>query len=214
MFLEVRDNHSLVEHYLSSSNIKEPQIAKILQTYNQSSSIYFLHSSPCVSQLLLSFLSRSSRSLPSPLPSRLGTAMSTTKAMTVEAKITPTETKARMTVVATALGLLCLSTRMTSRDGTRASTLHTSTRKSPRSTLRSSVRASARRTQDDKCNSCQAYSHDEKDEKFICDLFVEIIDVDTWEQDCDEGNDDKDGKDGKQVRKLNPVNFVRVVTMD
>ncbi|KAK0486494.1 hypothetical protein IW261DRAFT_1416271 [Armillaria novae-zelandiae] len=51
---------------------------------------------------------------------------------------------------------------------------------------------------DDKCNSCQAYSHDDKDDKFICELFVEIIDVDTWEQDCDDG---KDGKDGKKDDK-------------
>ncbi|KAK0196054.1 hypothetical protein F5146DRAFT_1220690 [Armillaria mellea] len=54
---------------------------------------------------------------------------------------------------------------------------------------------------DDKCNSCQAYSHDEKDDKFICELFVEIIDTDTWEQDCDDGKDDKDGKDGKKDGK-------------
>ncbi|PBK86576.1 hypothetical protein ARMGADRAFT_1035442 [Armillaria gallica] len=51
---------------------------------------------------------------------------------------------------------------------------------------------------DDKCNSCQAYSHDEKDDKFICELFVEIIDVDTWKDDCDYGKDDKDHKDDKK----------------
>ncbi|KAK0212185.1 hypothetical protein DFS33DRAFT_1482136 [Desarmillaria ectypa] len=47
---------------------------------------------------------------------------------------------------------------------------------------------------DDKCNSCQAYSKEETEEKFICELFEEIIDILTWEDDCD---DDKDGKDGK-----------------
>ncbi|PBK61296.1 hypothetical protein ARMSODRAFT_965086 [Armillaria solidipes] len=52
---------------------------------------------------------------------------------------------------------------------------------------------------DDKCNSCQAYSHDEKDDKFICELFVEIIDINTWKDDCDYGKDDKDdNKDGEK----------------
>ncbi|KAK0493045.1 hypothetical protein EDD18DRAFT_1356957 [Armillaria luteobubalina] len=51
---------------------------------------------------------------------------------------------------------------------------------------------------DNKCNSCQAYSCDEKDEKFICELFVEIIDIDTWKEDCDKGKDDKDHKDSKK----------------
>ncbi|KAK0430445.1 hypothetical protein EV421DRAFT_1912923 [Armillaria borealis] len=54
---------------------------------------------------------------------------------------------------------------------------------------------------DDKCNSCQAYSRDEKDEKFICELFVEIIDIDTWQEDCDDGKDDKDHKDDKKDDK-------------
>ncbi|PBK61305.1 hypothetical protein ARMSODRAFT_981651 [Armillaria solidipes] len=54
---------------------------------------------------------------------------------------------------------------------------------------------------DDKCNSCQAYSHDEKDDKFICELFVEIIDINTWKDDCDYGKDDKDNKDGKKDDK-------------
>ncbi|KAK0489709.1 hypothetical protein EDD18DRAFT_1110067 [Armillaria luteobubalina] len=51
---------------------------------------------------------------------------------------------------------------------------------------------------DDRCNSCQAYSCDEKDDKFVCELFVEIIDIDTWKEDCDEGKDNKDHKDGKK----------------
>ncbi|KAK0437915.1 uncharacterized protein EV420DRAFT_1753327 [Desarmillaria tabescens] len=51
---------------------------------------------------------------------------------------------------------------------------------------------------DDKCNSCQAYSKEEDEEKFICELFEEIIDILTWEGDCD---DDKDGKDGKKDEK-------------
>ncbi|KAK0493065.1 hypothetical protein EDD18DRAFT_429570 [Armillaria luteobubalina] len=54
---------------------------------------------------------------------------------------------------------------------------------------------------DDKCNSCQAYQHDEKDEKFVCELFVEIIDIDTWKNDCDDGKDGKDGKDHKDGDK-------------
>ncbi|KAK0230282.1 hypothetical protein IW262DRAFT_1488695, partial [Armillaria fumosa] len=104
-----------------------------------------LRSSQCVSQLLLSSLSRSSRSPPSLLLCRLGMATSTTKAKMVEARITTTATRARMAAVATAPGSQCLSTRMISRDGTRASTPRTSTRKLPRSTSRSNVRASARR---------------------------------------------------------------------
>ncbi|KAK0434908.1 hypothetical protein EV421DRAFT_1838052 [Armillaria borealis] len=109
------------------------------------------HSSRCVSQLLLSSLSRSLRSPPSPLPSKLGTtrtAMSIARAKTVGARITTTETRARTAVVETALGRRCLSTRMTSRDGTRESTPPTSTRKSTRSPSRSSVRACARRMTD------------------------------------------------------------------
>ncbi|KAK0421573.1 hypothetical protein EV421DRAFT_1916761 [Armillaria borealis] len=47
---------------------------------------------------------------------------------------------------------------------------------------------------DDKCNSCQTYSRDKSYDKFVCELFVEIIDIKTWEDDCD---DDKDHKDGK-----------------
>ncbi|PBK64515.1 hypothetical protein ARMSODRAFT_979051 [Armillaria solidipes] len=54
---------------------------------------------------------------------------------------------------------------------------------------------------DDRCNSCQAYSHDEKDDKFVCELFVEIIDINTWKEDCDDGKDDKDHKDGKKDDK-------------
>ncbi|PBK74097.1 hypothetical protein ARMSODRAFT_1081079, partial [Armillaria solidipes] len=109
------------------------------------------HSSQCVSQLLLSSLSWPSRSPPSPLPSKLGTtrtAMSITRAKTVGARITTTATRARMAAAETALGRRCLSTRMTSRDGTRASTPPTSTRKSTRSPSRSSARAYARRTID------------------------------------------------------------------
>ncbi|SJL13509.1 uncharacterized protein ARMOST_16953 [Armillaria ostoyae] len=59
---------------------------------------------------------------------------------------------------------------------------------------------------DDKCNSCQVYSRDEKDEKFVCELFVEIIDIETWKDDCDDGKDgkgkdDKDGKGRKDDKK-------------
>ncbi|KAK0459405.1 uncharacterized protein EV420DRAFT_1479382 [Desarmillaria tabescens] len=57
---------------------------------------------------------------------------------------------------------------------------------------------------DDKCNSCQVYSEEEIEEKFICELFEEIIDILTWEDDCDEDKDDKkDGKnrDGKKDGK-------------
>ncbi|KAK0468942.1 hypothetical protein IW261DRAFT_1425994 [Armillaria novae-zelandiae] len=39
-----------------------------------------------------------------------------------------------------------------------------------------------------------AYQHDEKDDKFVCELFVEIIDINTWENDCHYGKDDKDRK--------------------
>lgn len=35
----------------------------------------------------------------------------------------------------------------------------------------------------DKCNSCQFYSRDESYDKFICELFTEIIDIKTWEDD-------------------------------
>ncbi|KAK0437927.1 uncharacterized protein EV420DRAFT_1753339 [Desarmillaria tabescens] len=65
---------------------------------------------------------------------------------------------------------------------------------------------------DDKCNSCQAYSKEENEEKFICELFEEIIDILTWEDDCDDDKDRKDdrkndggskdfGKDGKKDDK-------------
>ncbi|KAK0459224.1 uncharacterized protein EV420DRAFT_1763662 [Desarmillaria tabescens] len=55
---------------------------------------------------------------------------------------------------------------------------------------------------DDKCNSCQAYSKDESDDKFICELFEEIIDILTWEEDCDDDKDHKkDGKDHKKDGK-------------
>ncbi|KAK0489083.1 hypothetical protein IW261DRAFT_1640650 [Armillaria novae-zelandiae] len=43
----------------------------------------------------------------------------------------------------------------------------------------------------EKCNSCQAFSIEEAAEEFICTLFEELIDVSTWEEDCD---DNKDGK--------------------
>ncbi|KAK0498668.1 hypothetical protein EDD18DRAFT_1379776, partial [Armillaria luteobubalina] len=125
----------------------------ILQTGTPSSSTCILpvHSSLCVSQLLLSSLSRSSRYLRSPAPSKLGMihmAMSTTRTKTVGARITTTETKAKMTAVETAPGRRCLSTRMISMDGIRQSTPPTSTRKSVRSPLRSNVRACARKTTD------------------------------------------------------------------
>ncbi|PBK65541.1 hypothetical protein ARMSODRAFT_1022334 [Armillaria solidipes] len=38
------------------------------------------------------------------------------------------------------------------------------------------------------------YSRDKSYDMFVCELFVEIIDIKTWEDDCD---DDKDHKDGK-----------------
>ncbi|KAK0451045.1 hypothetical protein EV421DRAFT_1776834, partial [Armillaria borealis] len=185
------------------------------QTYHPRLSTCLLsaHSSRCVSQLLLSSLSRHSRSLPFPLPSKLGTtrmAMSITRAKTVAARITTTETRVRMAAVATALGRRCLSTRMTSRDGTRASTPPTITRKSTRSPSRSNVRACARRTIDVTLarvrvmfthapESSNAFSS--SDDKFVCELFVEIIDIDTWKEDCDDGKDDKDHKDGKKDDK-------------
>ncbi|KAK0191073.1 hypothetical protein F5146DRAFT_1223854 [Armillaria mellea] len=75
-------------------------------------------------------------------------AVSIRRAKTVGARITTTETRARMAVVETPLGHWCLSPRMTSRDGTRESTLPTSTRKSARSPSRSNIRACARRTID------------------------------------------------------------------
>ncbi|KAK0212209.1 hypothetical protein DFS33DRAFT_1279940 [Desarmillaria ectypa] len=52
---------------------------------------------------------------------------------------------------------------------------------------------------DNKCNSCQVYSEEESGEKFICELFEEIINILTWEDDCyDDKHDEKDGKDGKK----------------
>ncbi|KAK0455624.1 uncharacterized protein EV420DRAFT_1765293 [Desarmillaria tabescens] len=53
---------------------------------------------------------------------------------------------------------------------------------------------------DDKCNSCQVYSKEESEEKFICELFEEIIDILTWEDDCDDDKDRKDGKDRKDEK--------------
>ncbi|KAK0454298.1 hypothetical protein EV421DRAFT_1896227 [Armillaria borealis] len=47
----------------------------------------------------------------------------------------------------------------------------------------------------------KSYSHDEKDDKFVCELFVEIIDINTWKDDCDGGKDDKDHKDGNKDDK-------------
>ncbi|KAK0469451.1 uncharacterized protein EV420DRAFT_1633871 [Desarmillaria tabescens] len=43
----------------------------------------------------------------------------------------------------------------------------------------------------EKCSSCQAFSLEEAAEEFICALFEEIIDISTWEDDCD---DDKSGE--------------------
>ncbi|KAK0430998.1 hypothetical protein EV421DRAFT_1855651, partial [Armillaria borealis] len=54
---------------------------------------------------------------------------------------------------------------------------------------------------DDKCNSCQVYSKDKSDDKFVCELFVEIIDIETWEDDCDGDKDRKDGKGRKDGKK-------------
>ncbi|KAK0212190.1 hypothetical protein DFS33DRAFT_1279808 [Desarmillaria ectypa] len=61
---------------------------------------------------------------------------------------------------------------------------------------------------DDKCNSCQVYSEEEIEEKFICELFEEIIDILTWEDDCyDDKHDEKDGKDGKDGKKYYDTSF-------
>ncbi|KAK0460107.1 uncharacterized protein EV420DRAFT_251641 [Desarmillaria tabescens] len=38
----------------------------------------------------------------------------------------------------------------------------------------------------DKCKSCQVYSLEEAAEEFICELFEEIVDILTWEDDCDD----------------------------
>ncbi|KAK0215172.1 hypothetical protein EDD85DRAFT_962904 [Armillaria nabsnona] len=57
------------------------------------------------------------------------------------------------------------------------------------------------REKDDKCNSCQVYSKDKFDDKFVCELFVEIIDIETWEEDCDDDKDRKDGKGRKDGKK-------------
>ncbi|KAK0493046.1 hypothetical protein EDD18DRAFT_1356968 [Armillaria luteobubalina] len=91
-----------------------------------------------------------------------------------------------------------------------------STRKLPRLTSRLSARACARRMTNVTLARVHliftlppasfnaffpAYSCDEKDEKFICELFVEIIDIDIWKEDCDKGKDDKDHKDGKKDDK-------------
>ncbi|SJK98281.1 uncharacterized protein ARMOST_01544 [Armillaria ostoyae] len=45
------------------------------------------------------------------------------------------------------------------------------------------------------------YSKDKSDDKFVCELFVEIIDIETWEDDCDDGKDYKDGKGRKDGKK-------------
>ncbi|KAK0459354.1 uncharacterized protein EV420DRAFT_1539753 [Desarmillaria tabescens] len=44
---------------------------------------------------------------------------------------------------------------------------------------------------DDKCNSCRVYSEEEIEEKIICELFENTIDILTWEDNCDEDKDDK-----------------------
>ncbi len=45
------------------------------------------------------------------------------------------------------------------------------------------------------------YSKDKSDDKFVCELFVEIIDIETWEEDCDDDKDRKDRKGRKVERK-------------
>ncbi|KAK0431004.1 hypothetical protein EV421DRAFT_1743513 [Armillaria borealis] len=45
------------------------------------------------------------------------------------------------------------------------------------------------------------YSKDKSDDKFVCELFVEIIDIETWEDDCDDDKDRKDGKGRKDGKK-------------
>ncbi|KAK0459253.1 uncharacterized protein EV420DRAFT_1479262 [Desarmillaria tabescens] len=48
----------------------------------------------------------------------------------------------------------------------------------------------------------KSYSKDESDDKFICELFEEIIDILTWEDDCDDDKvHKKDGKDDKKDGK-------------
>ncbi|KAK0471232.1 hypothetical protein IW261DRAFT_1425354 [Armillaria novae-zelandiae] len=81
--------------------------------------------------------------------------------------------------VAIAPGSRCSNTRMNSRGGTKA-------------------KCKTFCEKDDKCNSCQAYQDDEKNDKFVWELFVEIIDINTWENDCDYGKDDKDRKQRKK----------------
>ncbi|KAK0485000.1 hypothetical protein IW261DRAFT_1669575 [Armillaria novae-zelandiae] len=39
------------------------------------------------------------------------------------------------------------------------------------------------------CNSCQVYTLEEAAEVFICALFEEILDLSTWEDDCDDWSD-------------------------
>ncbi|KAK0221187.1 hypothetical protein EDD85DRAFT_960355 [Armillaria nabsnona] len=38
----------------------------------------------------------------------------------------------------------------------------------------------------DNCNSCQVYTLEEAAEQFICALFEEIVDITTWEDDCED----------------------------
>ncbi|KAK0468946.1 hypothetical protein IW261DRAFT_1425998 [Armillaria novae-zelandiae] len=67
---------------------------------------------------------------------------------------------------------------------------------------------------DDKWNSCQAYQHDEKDDNFVCELFVEIIDINTWENDCDYSKDDKDRKDPRRMTRSTTTLRAGTPTMD
>ncbi|KAK0226648.1 hypothetical protein IW262DRAFT_1294823 [Armillaria fumosa] len=45
------------------------------------------------------------------------------------------------------------------------------------------------------------YSKDPSDDKFVCEVFVEILDIETWEDDCDHGKDYKDEKGRKDGKK-------------
>ncbi|KAK0222647.1 hypothetical protein EDD85DRAFT_982602 [Armillaria nabsnona] len=38
----------------------------------------------------------------------------------------------------------------------------------------------------DNCNSCQVYTLEEAAEQFVCALFEEIVDITTWEDDCED----------------------------
>ncbi|KAK0488203.1 hypothetical protein EDD18DRAFT_1423754 [Armillaria luteobubalina] len=71
-------------------------------------------------------------------------------------------------------GSLCLSTGMTGKAG------------SPASVTPSPVDCKDLCLAHDNCNSCQVYTLEEAAEQFICALFEEIVDITTWEDDCED----------------------------